>query len=278
MATLALGAGGSEVALRDLWRRHGEGDAAARERLILNYAPMVKVIAGRLRGRLPPHVEIDDLIAAGLNGLLTSVERYDPVIGAPFKHFAEYRIRGAMIDALRSLDWVPRAVREQAREIEAVSARLRARLGRLPEEAEIASELEMDVDELRQSLLQIDNSKLYSFDAPMRSPDADTGGDSTLLDTQVSQGIAGPQEALEEGDGIARQKLQLAKSIAELPQDQQFVLACRYQEDLRLGEIAEVMGLSESRISQLHALALVNLKAAILGTVGAADELIQSHP
>jgi RNA polymerase sigma factor FliA len=272
MATLALKAGGSEVAVRDLWRRHGEGDTAARERLILNYAPLVKVIAGRLHGRLPPYIEVDDLISAGLSGLLGAIERYDPLLGVPFKHFAQFRIRGAMIDALRSVDWVPRTVREQAREIEVAGASLRSRLGRPAGEEELAGKLELDLEELRQRLLQIDKSKIYSFDEPLGSLDADAPGASTLLDVEQSS-IAGPQQALDEGDRISRQKERLAESIAELPQAQQFVLACRYQEDLRLGEIAEVMDLSESRISQLHTLALVNLKAAILGTKGRAEQL-----
>lgn len=276
-ARLGLGASGSEVALRDLWRRHGEGDTAARERLILNYAPLVKVIAGRLHSRLPPHVEVDDLISAGLSGLLGAVERYDPHVGATFKHFAEYRIRGAMIDALRSLDWVPRSVRDQAREIETVSANLRSRLGRLPVEDELAAGLGMEVSKLRECLLEIDNSRVYSFDAPLGSPAAGNPDGLTRLDTEESHEIAGPQQALDLVDGVARQKLQLATSIAELPQPQQFVLACRYHEDLKLGEIAEVMGLSESRVSQLHALALINLKAAILGTAGSAEELEPVH-
>jgi RNA polymerase sigma factor FliA len=273
---LALEAGGSEVALQDLWRRHRDGDAAARERPILNYGPLVKVNAGLLHRRLPPHVEVDDLISAGLSGLLSAVERYDPLVGASFKHFGEFRIRGVMIDALRSVDWVPRSVRDHAREIEAASATLRSRLGRPAEEAELARELEMEVGELRRRLLQIDQSKIYSFDEPLGSSEANAPGALTLLDVEESK-LAGPQQALDDGDGIALQKLRLTESIAELPESQHLVLACRYLEDLRLGEIADIMDLSESRISQLHTLALINVKATILGAAGRAEEMKEAH-
>jgi RNA polymerase sigma factor for flagellar operon FliA len=271
MPALALKDGGTEVALRDLWRRHSEGEDAARERLVLNYAPMVKVLAGRLHSRLPSHVELDDLISSGLGGLLTAIERFDPDVGAPFKNFAEFRIKGAMLDGLRATDWVPRKVREQAREIELADSDLRSRLGRVPEEAELAAELDLRVEELQSRLLQIDKAQVYSMDMPLGGSQHEEG--PTLLDFEQSRDFAGPQDSLDAGEGVASVKTRLAEAIAELPKNQQFVLACHYTEDLKLFEIAEVMGLSESRISQLHSLALINLKGVIESTADQGEEL-----
>jgi RNA polymerase sigma factor for flagellar operon FliA len=260
------GAVGSEFRLRELWRRHGEGDETARENLILQYAPLVKVVAGRVGSRLPTHVEQGDLISYGLAGLLGAIERYDPEHGAKFKTFALMRIRGAMIDALRSLDWVPRRVRRNARELEQVESGLGARLGRVPTEAELADGLGLELETLRARLLEIADSRLYSFDAPLPGRrDESLNGEASLLDVVPSHGLADPQTALDAAEEAGDLHAVLSEAIGDLPERQQFVLACRYREDLRLGEIGEVMGVSESRVSQLHTKALISLRAA-LGT------------
>jgi RNA polymerase sigma factor FliA len=253
---------GSEFRLRELWRRLGEGDETARENLILHYAPLVKVVAGRVGSRLPPHVDQGDLVSYGLTGLLEAIERYDPERGVQFKTFALMRIRGAMIDALRSLDWVPRKVRKNAREIERVELGLGVKLGRVPTETELAEGLGLDLETLRGRLLEIANSRLYSFDAPLPGRHEERpNGEASLLDVVSNPGLTDPQKALEAGDLRAV----LADAIGDLPEREQFVLACRYREDLRLGEIGEVMGVSESRASQLHTKALISLRA-VLGT------------
>jgi RNA polymerase sigma factor FliA len=258
------GAVGSGFRLRELWRRHGEGDEAVRENLILHYAPMVKVVAGRVGSRLPPHVEQGDLIAYGLTGLMEAVDRYDPERGVKFKTFALTRIRGAMIDALRRLDWVPRKVRQNAREIERVEAGLGARLGRVPTETELADRLGLDLETLRGRLREIADSRLYSFDAPQPGRrDESLNSDTSLLDLVSSPGLAEPQEALDTAEEARDLHVVLSNAIGDLPERQQFVLACRYREDLRLGEIGEVMGVSESRVSQLHTKALISLRAVL---------------
>jgi RNA polymerase sigma factor for flagellar operon FliA len=259
------GAMGSEFRLEELWRRHGEGDDSSRETLILHYAPLVKVVAGRLGARLPPHVEQRDLVSYGLTGLLGAIERYDPERGVKFKTFALMRIRGAMIDALRRLDWVPRKVRQNARELERVESALGARLGRVPTETELADGLGLEREALRARLLEIADSRLYSFDAPMpgRSDEGLHGDAGSLLDLVSSPGSADPQKELDAAEEAAGLHAVLSEAIGELPEREQFVLACRYREDLRLGEIGEVMDVSESRVSQLHAKALISLRAAI---------------
>ena len=255
---------GSEFAVQELWRLYWEGDQAARENLILNYAPLVKLVAGRLGSRLPSQVEEGDLISFGLTGLLGAIERYDPERGVKFEAFAPLRIRGAMLDALRSLDWVPRRVRQEARAIEQLESSLRGDLGRTPSETEVADGLGLGVAAFRQRLLEIDNSRIYSFDAPLRGHGADgPGGDASLLDLMPSRTYADPQKALDASEGAGELTVTISEAIADLPERQQFILSCRYRDDLRLREISEVMGISESRVSQLHTKALISLRTAI---------------
>src|ERR1700760_2406552 len=151
---MAMETGVKEVELRELWRRYKEqGDGAARERLVVAYSPMVKFVAGRLGAGLPSHVEDADLISYGLMGLIGAIERFDLERGIKFETFAMTRIRGAIIDELRSLDWVPRSVRPRAREIETTQAKLEHELQRAPTEAELAAKLGIDEEELQSSLL-----------------------------------------------------------------------------------------------------------------------------
>jgi RNA polymerase sigma factor for flagellar operon FliA len=245
---------------RELWGRYREGDDAARESLVLNYAPLVKVAAGRLRSRLPAHVEEAELVSFGLSGLLRAIERFEPERGVGFESFAMYRIRGAMLDALRSLDWVPRQVRQDAREMERAEAKLRGELGRAPTEEELADHLGLELAALRHRMLEIANSRIYSFDAPLPGHRADgLESETSLLDVVPSEDYAEPQQALDSDEAAAA----LREVIAEIPERQQFVLSCYYREDLRLREIAEILCISESRVSQLHTKALISLRAAI---------------
>jgi RNA polymerase sigma factor for flagellar operon FliA len=249
---------------RELWGRYRAGDGAARERLVLAYAPLVRVAAGRLGSRLPAHVEEEELISFGLSGLLKAIERFEPERGIRFESFAMHRIRGAMIDALRSLDWVPRQVRRNAREMERAEIKLRAELGRPPAEQELADHLDLDLADLRGRILEIANSRIYSFDAPMPGHAEGIVSEASLLDVVPSEGYAEPQKELASDEAAAA----LQEVIAELPERQQFVLSCYYREDLKLNEIAEILDLSESRISQLHTKALISLRAAIAAGPG----------
>jgi RNA polymerase sigma factor for flagellar operon FliA len=204
-----------------------------------------------------------------LSGLLKAIERFEPERGVRFESFAMHRIRGAMLDALRSLDWVPRQVRGNVREMERAEVELRKELGRPPAEKELADHLGLDLATLRETILEIANSRIYSFDAPMPGHVEGAGSEVSLLDVVPSEGYAEPQPALDSNDAAAA----LHEVIAQLPEQQQFVLSCYYREDLRLGEIAEILGLGESRVSQIHTKALISLRAAITG--GSGRERIQ---
>ncbi len=251
--------GVKEVELRDLWRRYKvDGDASARERLVVAYSPMVKFVAGRLGAGLPSHVEDADLISYGLMGLIGSIERFEPERGIKFETFAMTRIRGAIIDELRSLDWVPRSVRSRAREIETAQAKLEHELQRAPSEAELASRLEITEDELQTSLLEIANSSVYALDELWTVSDS-SGDQVSLLDTISDPRADDPQESL----ASSEVKDRLTEAIASLPEREQLVVALYYYENLTLREIGEVLGVTESRVSQLHTKAVMRLKSGL---------------
>jgi len=251
--------GVKEVELRDLWRRYkDDGDKGARERLVVAYSPLVKFVAGRLGAGLPSHVEDADLISYGLMGLIGSIERFEPERGIKFETFAMTRIRGAIIDELRSLDWVPRSVRSRAREIEAAQSKLEHQLQRAPTEAELAAKVGLTEEELQTSLLEIANSSVYALDELWTI--SDSSGDSvSLLDTISDPRADDPQESL----ASSEIKDRLTESIARLPEREKLVVTLYYYEELTLREIGEVLGVTESRVSQLHTKAVMRLKSAL---------------
>jgi RNA polymerase sigma factor for flagellar operon FliA len=254
--------GVKEIELRDLWRRYKqEGDDAARERLVVAYSPLVKFVAGRLGAGLPSHVEDADLISYGLMGLIGAIERFDPDRGIKFETFGMTRIRGAIIDELRSLDWVPRSVRSRAREIEEAQQTLENTLQRAPSEEELAEKLGLSVDELQESLLEVANSSVYALDELWAISDS-SGDQVSLLDTISDPSASDPQEALD----TSEVKERLSEGIAGLPEREQLVVALYYYESLTLREIGEVLGVTESRVSQLHTKAMMRLKASLQAT------------
>jgi RNA polymerase sigma factor for flagellar operon FliA len=251
--------GVKEVELRDLWRRYkDDGDNAARERLVVAYSPMVKFVAGRLGAGLPSHVDDADLISYGLLGLIGAIERFEPERGIKFETFAMTRIRGAIIDELRSLDWVPRSVRSRAREIEAAQHKLEHELQRAPTEAELADALGISEEMLQTSLLEIANSSVYALDELWTVSDS-SGDKVSLLDTISDPRAEDPQESLASNEIKDR----LTEAVASLPEREQLVVALYYYEGLTLREIGEVLGVTESRVSQLHTKAVMRLKSAL---------------
>ena len=249
--------GVKEIELRDLWRRYKQdGDANARERLVVAYSPMVKFVAGRLGAGLPSHVDDADLISYGLMGLIGAIERFEPERGIKFETFAMTRIRGAIIDELRSLDWVPRSVRARAREIEAAQSRLEHELQRAPTDEELAAKLGIGEEELQAWLLEIANSSVYALDELWTVSDS-SGDQVSLLDTIKDPRADDPQDSLDSSEVKDR----LTDAIALLPEREQLVVALYYYENLTLREIGEVLGVTESRVSQLHTKAVMRLKS-----------------
>jgi len=249
------------IELRDLWRRYkNNGDKDARERLVVAYSPLVKYVAGRMASGLPAHVEEADLISYGLVGLISAIERFDLEREIKFETYAITRIKGAIIDELRSLDWVPRSVRAKAREIERVNAKLEHRLQRAPTDEEMAEELGISVDEFQDSLLQISNSTVVALDELWTVSDA-SGDQVSLLDTLQDPDSPDPSQVLD----ATEVKDRLADAIARLPEREKLVIALYYYENLTLREIGEVLGVTESRISQLHTKAVLRLKSRLQG-------------
>ena len=243
---------------RELWRRYKvDGDERAREQLVVDYSPLVEAIAGRIASGLPSHVERSDLISYGLLGLISAIERFDPEREVRFETFAVARVKGAIIDELRSLDWVPRSVRSHAREIERARAALVAGLGRAPTDEEMAEKLKISVRSLRELLLEVAGSSPLALDDLWTLPDA-AGGPASILDINRDPGALDPHGAVQ----ASELKDRLAGAIEALPERERLVVALHYYEGLTLREIGELLGVTESRISQLHTQAVARLRSA----------------
>jgi RNA polymerase sigma factor for flagellar operon FliA len=256
---MAIESSVKSVELKELWRRYKEtGDSRAREQLVLAFSPLVKYVAGRMSTGLPAHVEEADLISYGLLGLISAIERFDPGREIKFETFAMTRIKGSIIDELRSLDWVPRSVRAKAREIEKANAKLEHQLHRAPTDAEVAEELEMSLEEFQDALTRISNSSVIALDELWTLSDA-SGDQVSLLDTIQDPDAVDPAAALD----VNETKDRLAEAIARLPEREKLVVALYYYENLTLREIGEVLGVTESRVSQLHTKAVLRLKSAL---------------
>ena len=235
------------IELRDLWRRYKDDrDEKARERLVLAYAPLVKYVAGRMSSGLPSHVEEADLISYGLLGLISAIERFEPEREIKFETFAITRIKGSIIDELRSLDWVPRSVRTKAREIESANAKLEHQLHRAPTDQEMADKLEVSVEEFQESLVRISNSSVVALDELWTVSDA-SGDQVSLLDTIQDPQALDPAMEMD----TTEMKDRLADAIARLPEREKLVVALYYYENLTLREIGEVLG--RDRVARLAA-------------------------
>ena len=243
-----------------LWQEYRQtGDRALRDRLILTYAPLVKFVAGRLGATLPSHVDEQDLVSYGLLGLIGAIERFDPDREIKFETYAIARIKGAIIDELRSLDWVPRSVRTRAREIERAIGELERTLMRAPTDAEIAQKVGITGDELEDSLTEISRTSIAALDE-LWSPSG-SGDQIALIDTIEDQSGPNPEVSLEQTE----LKEALGEAISRLPEREKLVVTLYYYEELTLREIGEVLGVTESRVSQLHTKAVLRLKARLSG-------------
>jgi RNA polymerase sigma factor for flagellar operon FliA len=231
-------------------------DKRIRERLILTYAPLVKYVAGRLGSGLPSHVDEEDLVSYGLLGLIGAIERYEPDRDVKFETYAIARIKGAIIDELRAMDWVPRSVRARAREIERAIAELEKKFMRAPTDEEISAKLGLTVEELEASLTEIGRTSIAALDELWTSSSSD-GDQVALIDTIEDTSGPQPQSALAETE----LKEALGEAIARLPEREKLVVTLYYYEELTLREIGEVLGVTESRVSQLHTKAILRMRS-----------------
>ncbi len=248
--------------LQSLWLEFRRTkDQSIRDRLIVTYAPLVKYVAGRVGSGLPAHVDDGDLVQYGLLGLISAIERYDPERDVKFETYAIARIKGAIIDELRAMDWVPRSVRSRAREIERTIAELERKLMRAPTDEEIAGKLGITEEELGDSLTEISRSSIAALDE-LWTVQGGGGDQIALIDTIEDVDAPDPQHSLSQTE----MREAIGEAIARLPEREKLVVTLYYYEELTLREIGEVLGVTESRVSQLHTKAILRLKARLSGS------------
>ncbi|WP_231121512.1 RNA polymerase sigma factor WhiG [Motilibacter peucedani] len=248
-----------DEALQALWTEFKQtGDTHVRERLILHYSPLVKYVAGRVGVGLPPNIEQADLVSYGIFGLMDAIEKFDLERGFKFETYAINRIRGAIIDELRAIDWIPRSVRYKAREVEKAYAALESRLHRSPSEAEVAQEMGIKLEELHQVFNQVSFVNVVALDE-LISVGGEKGDKLSLVDTLEDTRVEDPVMAFE---GQETKQL-LAGAINLLPEREKIVVTLYYYEGLTLAEIGQVLGVTESRICQMHTKAVLQLRSRL---------------
>ena len=248
-----------EAAIRALWQDFKDSaDPRLRERLILHYSPLVKYVAGRVGVGLPPNIEQADLVSYGIFGLIDAIEKFDISRAIKFETYAISRIKGAIIDELRAIDWIPRSVRYKAREVEKAYAALEARLHRTPTEPEVAEELGIGLDELHTIFSQVSFVNVVALDE-LLSVGGEKGDKLSLVDTLEDTKAEDPVLAFESEET----KFLLAKAINTLPEREKIVVTLYYYEGLTLAEIGQVLGVTESRICQMHTKAVLQLRGKL---------------
>jgi len=246
-------------AVDDLWARYKRtGDRALRDELIVQYSPLVKFVAGRVSAGLPHSIEQADLVSYGMFGLIDAIDKFDSERNIKFETYAITRIRGAIIDELRSIDWVPRSVRTKARSVERAYASLEATLGRAPTDAEVAAEMEVSESDLQSIFSQISYIGIVGLDEVISGAGTDRGESLTLGDTLADRGD-GPVGTFE----VEEMKLILAGAINRLGDREKIVLSLYYYEGLTLAQIGQVLGVTESRVCQIHTKAVMLLRSRL---------------
>lgn len=227
-----------------------------KDKLIVEYAPLIKFVAQKIAARLPSNIELDDLISSGVIGLMDAIDKYDPTRDNKFKTYAEFRIRGAILDELRAQDWVPRSVRDKSKMLDRAVVDLEVALGRAPKDEEIADHLKISVEDLHELVNEVRPVSVVSID---EAPTFSSVDKKSILHILDGCKFNNPQNQLD----VKFLKDIITKAIEELPERQRLVLSLYYYEDLNLKEIGRVLRVTESRVSQLHAQAIVRLRAKL---------------
>jgi len=252
--------------IAELWQKHSkENDRSAREELILHYVRLVKYVVGRLAIGLPPSLQHQDLIGFGTLGLIEAVDRFDPDYGVKFETFAVSRIRGYIIDSLRTLDLMPRSVFRQAREIEQAIAVLSQTLHRTPTDEEIAEQLDISLEQYHKWLVNV-NFAIISMDQVITF---DNGTQVTMHDSLEDTTMPNPVQHVDDSE----KKEQLVSAINALPRREQLMISLYYNDGLTMKEIGQVLNVSESRVSQIHAKAMLALRSLMAGGNDAQNQI-----
>jgi RNA polymerase sigma factor FliA len=227
-----------------------------RNELVMRELPQVYYVAARIRERLPKQVEMEDLVQAGVIGLLEACRNYDSLKDAQFSTFAKFRIRGAIVDSLRKLDWGSRTLRRRGREINSTVAKLESSLGRQPLEEEIAADMQMSLDDLQSTMTQLDGLYLVG---QRTSPSHDHAESYDLIESAPSSDDDNPFNVCLQGE----RRAQLVEAVSQLSEREQLILSLYYKEELTMKEVSKVVGIAVSRVSQIHAAAMVKLRASL---------------
>ena len=251
--------------LEALWKEYKETNSkVAKDKLLVEYAHMVKYIANRIAINLPSSVDRDDIVSSGIIGLIKAVETFELERGFKFETYAGHKIRGAILDELRALDWVPRSVRQKSRDLQRVYAKLENQLGRIPYDDEVCEELEISVEEYEKMLSDVAPTTIISLEEALPDRGSDSK-DIRLIDTIEDPGSENPLKQL----GFAEVKQILKETIENLPEKEKLVVALYHFEELTLKEIGVVLDISESRVSQIHSKAILKLRAKLLQKINA---------
>lgn len=246
------------VTEEELWKEYRKThDQKIRDTLIRQYAPLVKYVAGKISVGMPHNVDFDDLVGFGVFGLFDAIEKFDPDKHVKFKTYAVTRIRGAIFDELRSIDWVPRSVRQKTREIEETIQHLESDLGRSVTDEEVAKAMNMSLEQYNQMVLKVRGTSILSLNDVWYAGDEN---DKVSIQDSIESPASLQPETIAEKDEIRRV---IAEAIHELPEKEQKVLVLYYYEDLTLKEIGKVLEVTESRISQLHTKAIMRLRSKL---------------
>jgi len=251
--------------LDNLWREYKETDSKiAKDKLLVEYAHLVKYITNRLAINLPKSVDRNDLTSAGVLGLIKAVETFEPDRGFKFETYAGHKIRGAILDELRALDWVPRSVRQKSRELQKVYAKLENELGRAPYDDEVCESMSITMQEYEEMLAEVTPTTIISLEEAMPNRDSDSK-ELRIIDTIEDPGSDNPLKEL----GFAEVKEILKDAIMNLPEKEKLVVALYHYEELTLKEIGVVLDITESRVSQIHSKAILKLRSKLLQRINA---------
>ncbi len=250
--------------LDELWKEYLEKHTKnAKDKLLVEYSYLVKYTAKRMAVNLPLSVDMNDLIGSGIMGLIRALEKFNPALDVKFETYATYKIRGAILDELRAMDWVPRSVRQKSRMLQRVYAVLENRLGRMPYDDEVAKEMNVSEDELSEMLSDVAPTTIISLEEAM--PEKSGGDAKSLKIIDTVEDTSGRNPLLELGFQETKQILK--EAITELPEKEKLVVALYHYEELTLKEIGEVLGISESRASQIHSKAVIKLRSRLLNKI-----------
>ena len=249
---------GMESLLRDAKENYSEIPASVKEQLVLEHTSLIRYIVNRIAIRLPSHIDLDDLHNTGVIGLIDAMEKYDPEKNCKFKTYAEFRIKGAILDQLRSLDWVPRSVRQKSRRLERAYGEVEQRLGRGASDEEVADSLGLQIDKFHELINQVRGISLVNLEE-VRGVNADGDRTGSFADIVEDVNSENPFSSVK----LTESKNVIAETIATLPEKERLVITLYYYEDLNMKEIGGILGITESRVCQIHTKSVLRLRAKL---------------